>query len=76
MTTTSVTTEPTPIAFLEGLEGAVLLRDPERRRLVEELRELPDSAAGLAQRLGQTRQRLNYHLRALEEAGVLELHQE
>ncbi|MEN8374875.1 MAG: winged helix-turn-helix domain-containing protein [Gemmatimonadota bacterium] len=76
MTTTSATTEPTPIAFLEGLEGAVLLRDPERRRLVDELRELPDSAAGLAQRLGQTRQRLNYHLRALEEAGVLELHQE
>ena len=32
----------------------------------------PDSAAGLARRMGLPRQRLNYHLRALEKAGLLE----
>lgn len=54
--------------------GAIL--DPLRRRLVEALRERPDSATGLAARLGETRQRLNYHLRILEEAGFLELEEE
>lgn len=65
-----------PIGFLDSLDGAVLLRDPERRRLLEVLRESPDSASGLAARLGEKRQRLNYHLRVLEEAGVLELDRE
>ena len=49
------------------------LLDPERRRLVEALAEEPDSAAGLARRLGEKRQRLNYHLRQLEHAGLVEL---
>ncbi|HSM35870.1 MAG TPA: winged helix-turn-helix domain-containing protein [Longimicrobiales bacterium] len=65
-----------PVAFLDTIDGAVLLRDPERQRLVELLRDRPDSATGLAERLGETRQRLNYHLRALETAGVLELDEE
>lgn len=66
---------PTPLPELHVLRdpsGAALLMDPQRRGLVEELRRRPDSAAGLARRLGEKRQRLNYHLRALEEAGVLE----
>ena len=45
------------------------LLDPERRRLVEALAREPDSASGLARRLGEKRQRLNYHLRLLERAG-------
>src|SRR3712207_7665169 len=45
---------------------------PLRRRLLEELRE-PDSATGLAARLGESRQRLNYHLRELERGGLVEL---
>lgn len=64
------------VGYLDSMDGAVLLRDPERRRLVDLLRERPDSATGLAGRLGETRQRLNYHLRALEDAGVLELEEE
>lgn len=64
------------VGYLDTIDGAVLLRDPERRRLVELLRERADSATGLASRLGETRQRLNYHLRALEDAGVLELEEE
>lgn len=55
---------------------AAALFDPDRRRLLEALSDAPDSAAGLARRLGEKRQRLNYHLRALEDAGLVELDQE
>jgi DNA-binding transcriptional ArsR family regulator len=53
-----------------------VLLHPERRRLVEALAAAPDSASGLARRLGESRQRLNYHLRLLEEAGHIELAEE
>jgi DNA-binding transcriptional ArsR family regulator len=55
---------------------AQVLLHPERRRLVEALAAGPDSASGLARRLGESRQRLNYHLRQLEEAGHIELAEE
>jgi DNA-binding transcriptional ArsR family regulator len=55
---------------------AQVLLHPERRRLVEALASGPDSASGLARRLGESRQRLNYHLRLLEEAGQVELAEE
>jgi DNA-binding transcriptional ArsR family regulator len=45
---------------------------PLRQRLLQELRE-PASATGLAARLGETRQRVNYHLRELEKGGLIEL---
>jgi DNA-binding transcriptional ArsR family regulator len=45
---------------------------PLRRRLLTELRQ-PASATGLASRLGETRQRINYHLRELEKVGLVEL---
>lgn len=45
---------------------------PLRQRLLEELHE-PASAAGLAARLGESRQRVNYHLRELEKGGLVEL---
>lgn len=43
-----------------------------RRTLLSMLDE-PDSATGLARRLGTTRQKVNYHLRTLEGAGFVEL---
>jgi DNA-binding transcriptional ArsR family regulator len=49
-----------------------LALSPIRRRLLERLRE-PASATRLAAELGLSRQRVNYHLRALEDAGLLEL---
>ena len=52
-----------------------LLRGP-RVRLVEALREQPDSATGLAARLGIPRQTVNYHLRQLEQAGLIALVEE
>jgi DNA-binding transcriptional ArsR family regulator len=64
------------LEILGDARRAGALLDPERRRLVEALRDRSDSAAGLARRLGESRQRLNYHLRALEEAGVVELEEE
>lgn len=48
---------------------------PERARLLAALAE-PDSAAGLARRFDLPRQRLNYHLRELEKAGLVELVEE
>lgn len=45
---------------------------PLRRRILAELRE-PASATSVAARIGETRQRVNYHLRELERAGLVEL---
>jgi predicted ArsR family transcriptional regulator len=45
---------------------------PLRRRLLAELRD-PASAVALAARLGEKRQRVNYHVRELEKAGLVEL---
>jgi DNA-binding transcriptional ArsR family regulator len=56
-------------------EAAAAILDPVRQQLLAHLGE-PDSAAGLARRLGLPRQRVNYHLRALEAAGVVELVEE
>ena len=55
--------------------NAAALLDPERRTLVESLAE-PDSAAGIARKLGWSRQIVNYHLRELEKAGVVTLLEE
>src|SRR3977135_3369427 len=49
--------------------------DPIRARLLAELAE-PGSASTLAARLGLTRQKANYHLRALERHGLVELVEE
>ena len=55
---------------------AAIALSPDRRRLLAALSQEPDSATGLAARLGDSRQRLNYHLRALEKAGFVELVEE
>jgi len=53
----------------EQAAGAVL--HPLRRRLLEALAQ-PDSASGLARKLGLARQQVNYHLRELESAGLVD----
>lgn len=67
---------PDRLEILREPGRASALLDPQRRRLVEALAEGADSASGLARRLGDSRQRLNYHLRALEEQGLVELQEE
>jgi DNA-binding transcriptional ArsR family regulator len=52
-------------------QAATLLHDA-RRALIEHLTE-PDSAAGLARKLGTSRQRVRYHLNQLEREGLVEL---
>jgi DNA-binding transcriptional ArsR family regulator len=52
-------------------QAASLLGHPLRLKVMENLAE-PDSASGLARRFGVPRQVLNYHLRALEAAGLVQ----
>jgi len=49
--------------------------DPTRSRILSELRA-PRSAAALAARVGLARQKVNYHLRALEAHGLVRLAEE
>jgi len=49
---------------------------PLRRAVLEGLGEGPASATELASRLGESRQRVNYHVRALERDGLVELYEE
>jgi DNA-binding transcriptional ArsR family regulator len=54
---------------------AMVALDPVRNRLLAELAE-PASAASLATRVGLARQKVNYHLRALEAAQLVEIAEE
>ena len=67
---------PTPtLRVIRHANTAAVLLDPVRQQLLSHLAE-PDSASGLARRLRLPRQRINYHLRALETAGFVELVEE
>jgi DNA-binding transcriptional ArsR family regulator len=60
------------VQVIEEPAAAVAALDPVRGRLLAELTE-PASAAALAERVGIKRQTLNYHLRALESHGLVEV---
>jgi DNA-binding transcriptional ArsR family regulator len=64
-----------PLELLQQPDTVRLALSPIRRRLLDRLRE-PSSATQLAGELDMSRQRVNYHLRALEEAGLVELVEE
>ncbi|MCH7961091.1 MAG: helix-turn-helix transcriptional regulator [Planctomycetes bacterium] len=67
-----------PIAAVKCLREpaqVAALLDPTRQLILARLGQ-PDSAAGLARTLDQPRQRLNYHLRELEKAGLVELYEQ
>src|SRR5262245_13464708 len=53
------------VEVIDDPAAAAVALDPVRSRLLSELAE-PASAATLANRLGVPRQKINYHLRALE----------
>jgi DNA-binding transcriptional ArsR family regulator len=63
------------VAVIEDSAVAEVCLDPVRARILAELGE-PGSATTLAARLGLPRQRVNYHLRALERHGLVELVEE
>jgi DNA-binding transcriptional ArsR family regulator len=58
------------IDVIEDPAAAVVALEPVRRRLLAELVE-PSSAAALAERVGLPRQKVNYHLRLLEQHGLV-----
>jgi DNA-binding transcriptional ArsR family regulator len=68
----NVTTPGDPVSMLSRPDQVAAALSPLRRRILEQFDE-PQSAATLARRLGMPRQKLNYHLRGLEKAGLLEL---
>ncbi|MFD0690339.1 ArsR/SmtB family transcription factor [Actinomadura fibrosa] len=63
------------VTVIEDPAAAAASLDPMRARLLAELAE-PMSAATLAARVGLPRQKVNYHLRALERHGLVELVEE
>ncbi|MGH3879923.1 MAG: ArsR/SmtB family transcription factor [Actinophytocola sp.] len=63
------------VAVIEDPAAAEVSLDPTRARLLAELAE-PGSATTLAHRVGLARQKVNYHLRALERHGLVELVEE
>src|SRR6202011_2501971 len=63
------------VAVIEDPAAAEVSLDPIRARLLAELAQ-PGSASTLAARIGLTRQKVNYHLRALERHGLVELVEE
>ncbi|MFD2767451.1 ArsR/SmtB family transcription factor [Micromonospora eburnea] len=63
------------IAVIEDPAAAEASLDPMRARLLAALAE-PASATMLAARVGLPRQKVNYHLRALEQHGLIELVEE
>ncbi|MFG3703529.1 ArsR/SmtB family transcription factor [Micromonospora sp. NPDC047670] len=63
------------IAVIEDPAAAEASLDPTRARLLAALAE-PASATMLAARVGLPRQKVNYHLRALEQHGLIELVEE
>ena len=63
------------VEVIDDPAAAEVSLDPVRGRLLAALAE-PGSAASLAARAGLTRQKANYHLRALERHGLVELVEE
>ena len=60
------------VQVIDGPAAATVALEPVRSRLLAELRQ-PASAATLATRLGLGRQKINYHLNALEAHGFVRM---
>jgi DNA-binding transcriptional ArsR family regulator len=63
------------VTVIDDPATAEVSLDPVRTRLLAELAE-PGSASTLAAKVGLARQKVNYHLRALERHGLVELVEE
>ncbi|MFJ4767717.1 ArsR/SmtB family transcription factor [Streptomyces uncialis] len=64
------------VAVIEDAAAAEASLDPMRARLLAALAAGPASASMLAARVGLARQKVNYHLKALERHGLIELVEE
>lgn len=63
------------IEVIEDPAAAEVSLDPIRTRILQELAE-PASATQVAAKVGMPRQKVNYHLKALEQHGLVELVEE
>ena len=63
------------VEVIDDPAAATVALEPVRSRLLAEL-AAPASAAALAGRLGIARQKINYHLRALEKHGLVRVAEE
>jgi DNA-binding transcriptional ArsR family regulator len=63
------------VAVIEDAAAAEVSLDPIRARMLAELAE-PHTATTLAARLGLARQKVNYHVKILEQHGLVELVEE
>jgi DNA-binding transcriptional ArsR family regulator len=61
------------VQVIEDPAAAATALDPTRSRLLAALAEEPCSAAMVGPRIGLTRQQANYHLKTLEQHGLVEL---
>lgn len=61
-----------PVMLVRDAERLGALAHPMRVQILAALRE-PTSAANIARAIGQPRQKVNYHLKELESAGLIEL---
>ncbi len=59
-----------PVHVVDTIEALQVLGHPLRVRILEALRE-PGSAATVAREVGETRQKVNYHLKELERVGLV-----
>lgn len=66
---------PTDVEVVDDPAAAAVLLGPMRARILDEL-ATPGSATTVARRLGESRQKVNYHLRALESHGLVRLVEE
>ncbi len=62
---------PTSLAILDDSKPAAAVLSPIRRRILEAL-TTPGSATTVGEAIGLSRQKVNYHLRTLEDAGLVE----
>ena len=62
---------PDAVQMLDKAEAAITLLKEPRRRILELVQEGPLTAVELAEHLGETRQRIGYHVRQLTSAGLL-----
>ena len=68
---TNAPSAPRPLHILGEPETAITLLKEPRRKILEMVQERPLTAAELAERLGESRQRIGYHVRQLSTAGLL-----
>src|SRR5437879_2284582 len=65
----------TAVQIIQSADTAATLFSPARMRILKHLAD-PDTAAGIPRRLGLPRKRVGYHMRDLEQAGLVELVEE